>query len=193
MRVLYYDERCTMKEISEMFDCEKEVVRSHLRYECNREEGHSTDIVRLKERLEEIGIELGRSEYETLDTGRDIPPDFRPLILKMYRNECLISSVDQPQLLEVAHVLPWSEYPEHRHKYENVMVLNKVHHAAFDSEMFTLSQDYVLRLSPEFETDSTFLHRTLLEKEEERVEFPEGATVKPEFLKKRNDRLDWYE
>jgi hypothetical protein len=193
MRVLYYDERYTMREISEMFDCEKEVVRRHLRYECNREEGHSTDIFRLKEKLEEMGMSLENSEYETSTTGRDTPSDFRPLILKLYRNECLMTSVDMPQLLEVAHVLPWSKYPEHRHKYENVMVLNKVHHAAFDSEMFTLSQDYVLHLSPEFETDSAFLHRTLVGKEGEEVDFPEGATVKQEFLKKRNEKLDWYE
>jgi hypothetical protein len=193
MRVLYYDKRHSMREIAEIFDCEKEIVRTHLRYDCGHEEEQSPEVSRLKEILEKRDGSLETSEYETSTTGRNTPSEFRPLILKLYRNECLITSVDDPRLLEVSHILSWSEYPEHRHEAENIMVLNGVHHAAFDSGVFTLSQDYELRLSPNFETDSTFLHRTLAEKEGEKIEFPDGASVDPDFLRRHNEELDWWD
>lgn len=193
MRVLFFDKRHSMREIAGIFDCEKDMVRSHIRYKCGHEEEHSPELSRLREVLERRDENLESSEYETSTTVRNTPSEFRPLILKLYRNECLVTSVDDPRLLEVSHVLSWSEYPEHRHEVKNVMVLNKVHHAAFDSGMFTLSQDYELRLSPDFETESTFLRRTLAEKEGEKIEFPEEGSVDPGFLMRRNEKLDWWD
>ncbi|MDY6774842.1 MAG: HNH endonuclease [Halobacteria archaeon] len=192
MRSLYYDKRYSMREIAEVFDCKKETVRTHLRYECNHEEEHPSDIVQLKEKLEKRDESIETSEHETSTTVRNTPSEFRPLVLRLYYNQCLITSVDDPRLLEVSHVLSWSDYPEYRHEVENVMVLNKIHHAAFDSGIFTLSQDYRLHVSPDFETESTFLRRTLLEKEGDKIELPEEVRIKPEFLERHNQDLDWW-
>lgn len=189
---LYYDERHSLRELAERFNCEKDVIRSHLRYECSHEKD-SPDMSQLKQKLEERAEVPEATEYETTTTERNTPSEFRPLVLRLYRNECLITSVDKPDLLEVAHVLSWSEHPDYRHDVDNVMVLNKLHHAAFDSGMFTLSQNYRLRVSPDFETNSKFLRQTVIEKEGEKIEFPEGATIEQDYLKNHNEKLDWWD
>ena len=191
MRSMYYDKRYSSDQISNSFGCPPEDARQHLRYECNHTKGADSEITKLREKLNEIYENEEVDEYETTTTTRGMPSEFRTLILKLYHGECLLTSISKPQLLDVAHVLPWSDYPEHRHDPENVMVLNKLHHAAFDSSMFTLNREYEIRLSPEFEAESEFLYNTLKEREGEVVEFPEHAKINPSFLKRRNAELDW--
>jgi len=77
---------------------------------------------------------------------------------------CPISGVDHPGLLDVAHVLSWSDYPQYRADVANVLPLSKTHHAAFDKGLFTIDLDYCLRVNPEFETQSDLLQRTLLDR-----------------------------
>lgn len=73
------------------------------------------------------------------------------------RRHCPISGVDHPELLDVAHVLSWSDYPEHRADLTNVLPLSETHHAAFDRELFTTDRDYRLRVNPSFNTQSGVL------------------------------------
>ncbi|WP_394347910.1 HNH endonuclease [Halorussus salinisoli] len=42
-------------------------------------------------------------------------------------------------LLDVAHVLLWSEYPEYWSDLTNVLPLSRTYHAAFDRELFRLT------------------------------------------------------
>jgi putative restriction endonuclease len=93
-------------------------------------------------------------------------------------------------LLDVAHVLSWSEYPEHRADLENVLPLSKTHHAAFDREWFTLDQDYRLCVNPAVETESELLQRTIIERAGERVSMPEDG-VAPAYLAEHNTSLGW--
>ena len=46
----------------------------------------------------------------------------------------------------------------------NVLPLRKIHHAAFDRNLFTLDEEYYLRVNPEFETNSQLLQRTIIER-----------------------------
>lgn len=131
------------------------------------------------------------TEYETTTTTRSVSPQLRSAVLNAYDESCLLSDVDHPRLLDVAHILPWSEYPDHRQSPENVMVLSKLHHAAFDAHLFTIDEDFQLRSHPEFTTGSEFLRKTLLEREGERIELPRSAEVASENLKEHNQRIDW--
>jgi putative restriction endonuclease len=90
--------------------------------------------------------------------------------------------------LDVAHVLPWSEYPDRRADLSNVLALSKTHHAAFDRGLFTLDRDYRLRVAPDFETECESLRRTILEQAGERIPV-EG--VDPDYLATHNDALAW--
>lgn len=128
--------------------------------------------------------------YETTVQARAVDPEFRVTVLSQYDRTCPVSGVDHPGLLDVAHVLSWSDYPEHRADLSNVLPLSKTHHAAFDRELFTIDRDYRLRVNPSFETQSEVLQRTILDQADERVPIPNDS-IAPAHLAQYNDSLGW--
>lgn len=79
--------------------------------------------------------------YEATVQARAVDPEFRVTVLSRYDQRCPVSGVDHPGLLDVAHVLSWGDYPDHRADLGNVLPLSKTHHAAFDRELFTIDED----------------------------------------------------
>ncbi|QIB80153.1 HNH endonuclease [Haloferax volcanii] len=128
--------------------------------------------------------------YETTVHARSVDPEFRATVLSRHDRKCPVSGVDHPGLLDVAHVLSWSDYPEYRADLSNVLALSKTHHAAFDRELFTIDQDYRLRVNPEFETDSDVLQRTIIDREGERISIPEES-LNPQYVTQHNAALAW--
>lgn len=128
--------------------------------------------------------------YETVAHARALDPEFRATVLSRYEETCPVSGVDHPGLLDVAHVLSWSEYPDYRADPSNVLPLSKTHHAAFDRELFTIDRDYELRVNPAFETESDLLDRTIVDRAGEPVALPDGG-VDPEYLARHNATLGW--
>ncbi|WP_246084335.1 hypothetical protein [Salinadaptatus halalkaliphilus] len=49
--------------------------------------------------------------YATTIHARAVDPEFRATVISRHNRECPISGVDHLGLLDVAHVLSWSEYP----------------------------------------------------------------------------------
>ncbi len=74
--------------------------------------------------------------YETTVQARSMDPEFRATVLSEYNTTCPVSGIDHPALLDVAHVLSWSEYPNIRADLRNVIPLGKTHHAAFDRGLY---------------------------------------------------------
>jgi putative restriction endonuclease len=98
--------------------------------------------------------------------------------------------VDHPGLLDVAHVLSWNDYLEHRADLANVLPLSKTHHAAFDRELFTIDQDYRLRVDPYFETQSNVLQQRIIERAGECISSLEGC-IDTEYLSTHNRAIEW--
>lgn len=148
---------------------------------------------------EAIGGELESPEYtantyETTVNARSLPAAFRIGILDRYDHTCPVSGVDHDRLLDVAHILPWSDYPEYRTDPGNVLLLSKTHHAAFDAGLFTLDSSYRLQVNPAFESESDILQQTLLDRAGEQVSLPVDASVMDSYLTERNqDHLNWWE
>lgn len=130
--------------------------------------------------------------YETIVQARSMPVALRKAALSWYDSRCPVSGVDHDGLLDVAHVLPWSDHPDHRTDPENVMVLDKTHHEAFDRGLFTVDDDYRLCVAPDFETESNVLERTLLDQRGERIGFPSSRRPSPDFLQQHNETLEWW-
>jgi putative restriction endonuclease len=128
--------------------------------------------------------------YETTVQARAMDPEFRVTVLSRYDRTCPVSGVDHPGLLDVAHVLSWSDYPEHRADLGNVLPLSKTHHAAFDRELFTIDRDYRLRVNPSFETQSDVLQRTVLDQAGEPVQIP-NQSITPTHLAQHNKAIEW--
>ncbi len=131
------------------------------------------------------------STYQTVTHARVVDPEFRATVLSRYGTICPVSGVDHAGLLDVAHVLPWSEHPDHRADLANVLPLSKTHHAAFDRGLFTIDGDYRLRLNPSFETKSDVLRRTIVDRAGERVPLSDGG-INPDYFEQRNSALEWY-
>lgn len=131
------------------------------------------------------------SEYKTTVGARSLPAAFRDAVLSRYDTECPVSGVDHPRLLDVAHVLSWSDHESLRTDPGNVVALDRTHHAAFDAGLYTLDADFRLCVSPDFETDSDLLRRTLLDRDGQRVAVPDGV-LDPGYLERRNRSLDWW-
>ena len=128
----------------------------------------------------------------TVETTRyPMPQSVRVEALQRYDKTCLLTDVDLPELLDAAHVVPRSEYPSEIRNPENVMVLNKLHHEAFDRDLFTIDTDYRVRVNPSLSTDSGFLHDSLVSADGERVESPDSASLDRDLLAERNAELAW--
>lgn len=128
--------------------------------------------------------------YDTVTHARAIDPEFRATVLSRYDTTCPVSGVDHPGLLDVAHVLSWRDYPDHRADLANVLPLSKTHHAAFDRGLFTIDQAYRLRVNPTFDTQSDVLRRTIIEQAGERIPVPNGR-LDPDYVRQHNAALEW--
>lgn len=128
--------------------------------------------------------------YRTVTHGRAIDPEFRATVIARYDRMCPVSGVDHPGLLDVSHVLSWSEYPDHRADLSNVLPLTKTHHAAFDRDLFTIDHKYRLQVNPSFETQSDWLNQTIVNRSGDRIPLPDDS-VNPDYLRQRNSTLDW--
>lgn len=133
---------------------------------------------------------MSAGTYETTVQVRAVDPEFRATVLSRYESTCPVSGVDHRGLLDVAHVLPWRDYPEYRADLSNVLTLSKTHHAAFDRGFFTIDDEYHLRVHPEFDTESAVLRRTILEQADERLPIPEHQ-IDPDYLSRYNEGVDW--
>lgn len=134
--------------------------------------------------------EMTAGVYETTVQARAVDPEFRVTVLSRYDRTCPVSGVDHPGLLDVAHVLPWSEYPGYRADLGNVLPLSKTHHAAFDRDLFTIDEDYRLRVNPEFETESDVLQRTLIQQDGERIAVADGS-LDAAYVQQHNSTIEW--
>ncbi|WP_135828390.1 HNH endonuclease [Halorussus halobius] len=140
----------------------------------------------------EYGVtEDGVTERTVQTTRYPMPQSVRVEALRRYDKTCLLTDVDLPALLDAAHVVPRSEYPSEVRNPENVMVLNKLHHEAFDRELFTIDTDYRVRVDPSLSTDSELLDGSLMATDGERVSFPASASLDRDLLAERNAGLAW--
>ena len=135
-----------------------------------------------------VGMTAGM--YEATVHARSVDPEFRATVLSRHDRTCPVSGVDHPGLLDVAHVLSWSEYPEYRADLSNVLALSTTHHAAFDRGLFTIDQEYRLRVNPSFETRSDLLQRTIIDRAGERISIPDDS-LKPQYVTQHNASLGW--
>jgi len=128
-------------------------------------------------------------QYETSETV--VSDGFRAETFDRYDHACTITGIQEDDLLDLAHVLPRSQHPNLAEHPENVLVLNSLHHRAFDAALFTIDSDYCIRTSPSFEPAHPFLRETLLAREGEQLSLPPNVQIQPSFLDDLNAGLSW--
>lgn len=72
---------------------------------------------------------------------------FRKAVLTSYNNQCCVSGVSNPELLEACHITPWNEDVKNRTNPKNGLCMNVFFHKAFDKYLFTVTPDYNIEIS----------------------------------------------
>ena len=119
---------------------------------------------------------------------------FRRAVLSSYRDRCCISGVSDKRLLVASHIVPWSADKANRLNPSNGLCLSAIHDKAFDSHLFTLSDDWRVVLSERIKASKdTFLREVFWPSDGKQIEMPERFAPDPAFIAKhRRTMLDSY-
>lgn len=71
---------------------------------------------------------------------------FRSAVFKAYASRCAFSGIEFAEVLEAAHIVPWSNStPQQRMDVRNGLVLSSMHHKLFDKGLLTITADYEIK------------------------------------------------
>ena len=134
-----------------------------------------------------------RREYITrLTRFRVHQHSFRARVLRAYRSQCACCRLRHDSLLDAAHIIADKE-PEGEPRVSNGLALCKLHHAAFDSDIFGITPDYIVkvRLDVLEEHDGPMLLHGLQGIHEKQIILPQLEEQRPDrtLLEKRFDRF----
>jgi hypothetical protein len=141
----------------------------------------------LGDRIEETTGHRRRVEREEAV----ISGQFRDDTLDRYGRSCVVTGIGEVSVLDVAHVLPRSDHPDLVEDEENVLVMNALHHRAFDADLFTIDTESRLRTNPAFDPGHPILRETIVERAGQEVVLPPEAQIQTEYLMERNEALAW--
>lgn len=99
--------------------------------------------------------DLGETEKLILVRARRVQRFFRDAVMTAYASRCAITGLAVPGLLEASHIVPWSVDPARRADPRNGIVLNSLHHRAFDRGLIGLDESLQVMLSPSLESGPT--------------------------------------
>ncbi|MGH0038286.1 MAG: HNH endonuclease [Myxococcota bacterium] len=106
---------------------------------------------------------------------------FRQRVLRAYRQHCAVCRLRHQKLLDAAHIVPDSD-PEGEPRVSNGLSLCKLHHAAFDTQLFGIRPDFVIEVRSSIleESDGPMLRHGLQEIDGSRIILPSRAEWRPD-------------
>ena len=72
---------------------------------------------------------------------------FRKVVLTSYNNQCCMTGIAQPELLNASHIKPWRDDPDARINPQNGLCLNALHDRAFDRGLISVAPDLIVHVS----------------------------------------------
>lgn len=97
-----------------------------------------------------VGVPLNTTK-ERITEVRTIQYKFSKNIRLVYNETCCITGISVPKLLEASHIKPWKDADEYeRGDIKNGLLLNSLHHAAFDAGYITVvknNNDFKVKVS----------------------------------------------
>lgn len=135
--------------------------------------------------------EVQTGETTSNTTSRVGQSDFRAAVRDRYGDECLLCGISEVGLLQASHILDWSDNEAYRGDPVNGLLLCYNHHRAFDLNLFTMTGDGKVVVSPDFRPEDEFLTETLLDRSGETISLPEEPSS-AEYLEKHNERVPWW-
>jgi len=115
---------------------------------------------------------------------------FRRAVLSSYRDRCCISGVSDTRLLVASHIVPWSADKANRLNPSNGLCLSAIHDKAFDSHLFTLSDDWRIVLSSRLKASKdVFLQNVFWPIEDKQIDLPERFVPDRLFIAQHRNTL----
>ena len=112
---------------------------------------------------------------------------FRRAVLASYRGRCCISGISDSRLLVASHIVPWREDKANRLNPSNGLCLSAIHDKAFDTHLFSLTDDNRIVLSKQLKASKdVFLQEVFWPIEDRSIELPER--FRPDLALLRNHR-----
>lgn len=135
--------------------------------------------------------ELVRSYAERVVRTRLHQPLFRQRVLVAYANQCAICRLRHIRLLDAAHIQ--GDADGGQPVVTNGIAMCKIHHAAYDADIFGISPSYKVGVRPDVlqEIDGPTLRYTLQEIEGSPIQLPSrlAARPNPDLLEVRWNRF----
>lgn len=112
---------------------------------------------------------------------------FRERVLEAYRSQCALCCLRHRELLDAAHILP-DPHPQGQPVVRNGLALCKLHHAAFDSYLLTVSPDFIVHIRKDIleEEDGPVLQHALKGLEHSKIFLPKNRNNWPD-----REALEW--
>lgn len=130
-------------------------------------------------------------EREQLVRTRVNQQFFRKIVIAAYNNQCCITGLRIPDLLNASHIIPWSQDEENRMNPKNGLCLNVLHDRAFDRGLITITPDYRIKISKiilKFEED-IFVKLFLLKNNKMKISPPNRFLPDKYFLQYHNENI----
>lgn len=114
---------------------------------------------------------------------------FRRAVLSSYGEKCCVSGVSDRRFLVASHIVAWSEDASIRLHPGNGLCLSAIHDKAFDSHLFSLTDDYRVVLSEQLkQTRDDFLRQIFWPVDGLQIRLPERFRPETKFLRRHRDR-----
>lgn len=116
---------------------------------------------------------------------------FRSAVLSAYGGKCCITGLAVPQLLVASHIIPWSENESTRTDPRNGLLLNSIHDKAFDCGLITVTDDYIIKVSPYLyeSLPDRIIKEWFIDIEGRAIDLPDKFLPSKEYLKWHNDNV----
>ncbi len=115
---------------------------------------------------------------------------FRRAVLSSYGEKCCVSGVSDRRFLVASHIVAWSEDASIRLHPGNGLCLSVIHDKAFDSHLFSLTDDYRVMLSKQLKrARDDFLCQIFLPIDGLPITLPERFRPETVFLRRHRDRM----
>jgi len=106
---------------------------------------------------------------------------FRERVLRAYREHCAVCHLKHAELLDAAHIIPDAD-PDGEPRVSNGISLCKLHHAAFDRNLYGIQPDFRIIVPDHIlaESDGPMLKHGLQEIHESMIVLPRNIDLQPD-------------
>lgn len=106
---------------------------------------------------------------------------FRERVLRAYREHCAVCHLKHAELLDAAHIIPDAD-PDGEPRVSNGISLCKLHHAAFDRNLYGIQPDFRIIVPDHIlaESDGPMLKHGLQEIHQSKIVLPRNSDLQPD-------------